>query len=146
MELVIIRTFDNYINANMMLNKLQNNGIECFLKDEFSATINPILSNAIGGIKLMVKDKDVKEATEMLKAIDTEYLLAAKCPNCGKVGLDYITKPGAKNFVTAILTWFVSSYAIAPEHVYYCSNCNWESKTLPEIDPNFVSDNLLDTV
>ncbi len=146
MELIIIRTFDNYISANMTLGKLQNNGIECFLKDEFSATINPILSNAIGGIKLMVKDEDVKEATEILKAMDAEYLQAAKCPKCGKVGLDYISKPGAKNFITAILTWFVSSYAIASEHVYHCSTCGWESKTLPEIDPDLVSDNLLDTV
>lgn len=146
MELKTIRTFDNYINANMTLAKLQNNGIECFLKDEFSATIIPFLGNAIGGIKLMVKDSDEKDAIEMLNAIDTEYLKAAKCPNCGKIGLDYIAKPGSKNFITAILTWLVASYAIAPEHVYHCSTCGWESKTLPEIDPNLVSDNLLDTV
>ena len=43
----------------------------------------------------------------------------------------YIAKPGVANFLTAILTWMFSSYAIAPEHVYRCGNCGYETDQLP---------------
>lgn len=48
MQPVIIRTFDNYFSANIILTRLQDSGIRCFLKDEYTVTIDPILSNAIG--------------------------------------------------------------------------------------------------
>lgn len=132
MELITIRTFDNYITANITLSKLQDCGIECFLKDELTGTIIPLYGIAIGGIKLIVKDTDVKEATDILQKVDTEYLNSMHCPKCGNTGLDYISKQGATNFITAILTWILGSYAIAPQHVYKCANCNWEAKALPE--------------
>ena len=34
--------------------------------------------------------------------------------------------------VTAFLSWLFSSYAISAENVYKCSNCGYESNTLPE--------------
>lgn len=131
MEIVTIRTFDNYFNANITLTRLQDAGIECYLKDEFTVTIDPILSNAIGGIKLVVKDVDVKQALAMLEEMDAIYRQSAVCPQCGNKGLEYISKPGAKNTLTALFTWFLSSYAVAPEQVYQCSKCGWEGKQLP---------------
>ncbi len=58
MNMVTLRTFDNYFLANITLTRLQNAGINCFLKDEHTVTMDPILSNAIGGIKLVVKEED----------------------------------------------------------------------------------------
>ena len=58
MKLVTLRSFDNYFTANITLTKLHADGIECYLKDENTVTIDPMLSNAIGGIKLVVKNED----------------------------------------------------------------------------------------
>jgi hypothetical protein len=132
MELVIVRTFNNYFSANIMLTKLQASGIECYLKDEYTVTIDPILSNAIGGIKLVVKKKDEEEIRKILQEFDKEYMQAATCPNCGAHDFTYIAKPGVTNFVTAILTWLLSNYAIATDYVYRCGNCGYESSTLPD--------------
>ena len=52
MELVTVRTFNNYISANILLAKLRNGGIECYLKDEYTVTMDPFLTNAVGGIKV----------------------------------------------------------------------------------------------
>ncbi len=132
MELITIRTFDNYFSASIVLTRLRDSGIECFLKDEFTVTIDPLLSNAIGGIKLVVKDADVKDALAMLEEIDAAYRAAATCPKCGSTGLEYISKPGASNTITALLTWTFFRYAIAPDMIYHCESCGWEGKQLPD--------------
>jgi predicted RNA-binding Zn-ribbon protein involved in translation (DUF1610 family) len=132
MNLIKVRTFDNYFLANITLTKLQNCGIECYLKDEHTVTMDPILSNAIGGIKLVVKEEEAEEARQLLQQFDEAYLKSIICPNCGKAEITEIIKPGATNFLTAILTWSFSSYAIAANHIYQCSNCGYETKTLPE--------------
>ena len=131
MDFIVLRRFDNYFYANITLTKLQDAGIDCWLKDEHTVTIDPILSNAVGGIKLVVKDTDVEEAIKLLQHFDEEYMRSIKCPNCGQTTITQINKPGATNFITSILTWIFSSYAVATEQVYKCSNCGYESKTMP---------------
>ena len=131
MNLITIKTFDNYFSANIYLTKLRDGGIECYLKDEYTVTIDPILSNAIGGIKLVVKEKDKEEAEKLIKYFDEEYLKSVRCPKCGAADFSYIAKPGITNYSTAILTWIFSSYAVAPIHVYQCGNCGYETESLP---------------
>ena len=131
MELVTVKTFDNYFSANIILTRLQAEGIECYLKDENTVTIDPILSNAIGGIKLVVKKDDELTVTKLLGTYHIEYLLSATCPKCGSNSFSQVTKPTTKNYVTAILTWLFSSYAIAPESIYRCGNCGYECDSLP---------------
>lgn len=131
MELVVIRTFENYFLANITLTKLLDAGVNCWLKDENTVTLDPILTSAIGGIKLVVKDTDVAEANSLLMQFDDEYLKAIKCNRCGAAEISLINKPGPTNFFTAILTWLIASYAVAPEKIYTCNKCGWESKTMP---------------
>ena len=107
-------------------------GVECYLKDEYTVTIDPILCNAIGGIKLVAKKSDETMVKQLLADYETEYLQAATCPKCGGNNFTYITKPGATNYLTAIFTWIFSSYAVAPDYVYHCEQCGYESERLPE--------------
>jgi putative signal transducing protein len=65
-EFVEIRAFDNYIYAHIVLARLQDADIICHLKDEFTITIDPLLSPALGGIKLMVATAQVDRALELL--------------------------------------------------------------------------------
>jgi predicted RNA-binding Zn-ribbon protein involved in translation (DUF1610 family) len=131
MNIITLRSFDNYFLANITLTKLQDAGVECYLKDEHTVTIDPILSNAIGGIKLVVKEEGAAEAVKLLQQFDEEYMSSVKCPQCGENAITQINKPGITNFFTAIFTWFISSYAVATEQVYKCGMCGYESKTLP---------------
>ena len=132
MELVTVKTFDNYFLANIILNRLHAQGVECFLKDEATVTMDPILTNAIGGIKLVVRKENAAAVKEILAGFAREYLQAATCPNCGANQFAYIAKPGVTNFLTAILTTVFASYAVAPNYVYQCGNCGYETKRLPD--------------
>ena len=132
MNMITLRSFDNYFLANITLTKLQDAGIECYLKDENTVTIDPILSNAIGGIKLVVKEADAADAKQLLQQFDEEYLKSVKCLKCNATAITLVTKPGTANYITAIFTWLFSSYAVAAESIYQCSKCGYESKTMPD--------------
>ena len=132
MEIATIRTFDNYFLANILLTKLRHAGIECYLKDEYTVTIDPLLSNAIGGIKLIVKKTDELNARKMLQVFDNEYRNNITCPQCGSHDVLLVPKPSPKNYVAAIASWLFSAYAVSAENIYKCSKCGFESKVLPE--------------
>lgn len=74
MEFIKFLTFDNYLTANLTLNKYLNEGIECYLKDEFTVTIDPLLSNAIGGIKLVVREDCLETAQALYLRLQQENL------------------------------------------------------------------------
>lgn len=132
MDFVTIRTFQNYFTAHILLGRFRDSGIECFLKDEFLVTVDPILSNAVGGIKLVVKKEDEEEANLLLHQFDESYRQSAVCPKCGSKTIELVPKKTTANMATAILTWLFGSYAISVKNVYQCSSCGYESEDLPE--------------
>lgn len=72
-QLTTIRTFDNYIHAHIVKGRLEEEGIQVFIKDEQTVTLYWIYSNAIGGIKLQVLQEDEAKALALLAAMDEEY-------------------------------------------------------------------------
>ncbi len=132
MEYVVVRTFQQYFQAHITMTKLRDAGIVCFLKDEFTVTIDPILTNAIGGIKLLVRKDDENAANELLAHFDEEYRKSAVCPRCGGRNIERVPKQSTPNLFIAILTWVLGSYAISAKNVYQCSNCGYESEELSE--------------
>ncbi|HET9825649.1 MAG TPA: DUF2007 domain-containing protein [Chitinophagaceae bacterium] len=66
MRYVPIQSFDNYIEANIIRGRLEQEQISCWLQNEDMATTFPFLSNSIGGIKLMVPESQVDRAIELL--------------------------------------------------------------------------------
>jgi hypothetical protein len=72
MKFVEVRSYDNYIPAHLMLGQLRSEFINCHLLNENSVTIDPFLSNAIGGIKLMVAESQVNRAIELINEIESK--------------------------------------------------------------------------
>ena len=70
MRFVLLYSFDNYIPAHIALGRLKEEFINCYLQDEYSVTIDPFLSNAIGGIKLMVAESQQERAREILNTLE----------------------------------------------------------------------------
>ncbi len=67
MDYIQIRSYDNYIYAHIVLSMLQDAGINCHLKDEYTITIDPLLSPALGGIKLMVAGSQLERALKLME-------------------------------------------------------------------------------
>ncbi|MDQ6844615.1 MAG: DUF2007 domain-containing protein [Bacteroidota bacterium] len=132
MELIVLRTFNNYFSANILLTKLRDAGIQCYLKDEHTVTMDPLLTNAVGGIKLVIKKEDAEEVFHIMQHFDEEYRRSAICPKCGSHDIDLVPKRSTANMITAILSWLFSDYAVSAENVYQCGKCGFESNDLPE--------------
>ena len=64
---VTIRTFIYPHDAYIIKGRLEAEGIEAFLKDEMTVQVDNFYSNALGGVKLQVKESDIDRATEILE-------------------------------------------------------------------------------
>jgi hypothetical protein len=72
-EWITIVSFTYPLEANLAKGKLESEGIEVFINDELTAQVNNFYSNAIGGVKLIVKDSDYDIAYKIL--IESGYII-----------------------------------------------------------------------
>lgn len=127
MSYTLVNTYDNYIDANLHLMQLQEEGINCWLKDEHTVTIDPILTNAIGGIKLMVHETQTERATDLLRTIINKAKHNKSCIYCNSLNVEYIvTNRKASNWFSAIFTFVLGDMAIGAKKVYHCFDCGKE--------------------
>ena len=70
MEFIILNSYNNYIEAHIAKAVLEEHSIHCWLKDENTITIDPILTNAVGGIKIMIAKEDAQKALEILNQLN----------------------------------------------------------------------------
>jgi hypothetical protein len=63
---VVIRQYLNVPEALLAKSILDSAGIPCFLGDQNIIRLDWFLSNALGGVKLLVKDEDAVAADELL--------------------------------------------------------------------------------
>lgn len=127
MEFITLGSYPNYVDAHIAMGVLEEAGIRCWLKDENTVTIDPILSNAVGGIKLMVVAAQAERAQEMLEKIRRESKALAPCPHCGSENTERVSTPRkASNWASAILGFFLTSFAMPVETVQHCFDCGHE--------------------
>ena len=129
-HLITLAQYYYYPDYAIVKSKLESEGIEVFLRDDITVTIDPFLSNAIGGIKLQVKSSQAEEASKILKTIKLnsdkpenvdEIELGNRifiktysfCPKCDSENVFY----EKHSFLKSIFTNFVKR-----EH--YCQDCN----------------------
>jgi hypothetical protein len=65
-RLVTIATFDEAPKARLAQNALQTAGIQSTVADETLVAMDWLLSNAVGGVKVQVRDEDAERAVEAL--------------------------------------------------------------------------------
>jgi predicted RNA-binding Zn-ribbon protein involved in translation (DUF1610 family) len=127
MDFVVINSYGNYVDAHIAKGVLEEEGINCWLKDENTLTIDPILTNAVGGIKLMVAETQAQRAADILRTLDAKSKSLHPCPNCGSVNVELITTPRkASNWLSALWGFLTFSVAMPVEKVYHCFNCGHE--------------------
>lgn len=129
MKFLAIRSYDNYVPAHIAMGRLKEDGIQGWLMDENTTTVNPILGNAIGGIKLMVPEPEADKAIAILIALEKKHNDSMACPNCFSNNIELVSSPRkATNWLSAISTFFLTNFAIAVEKEYHCFNCKKEFK------------------
>jgi len=83
----ILDVFEYSAEASVMKAKLDSEGIKTMFMDEKTIDSDPLLSQAIGGVKLLVSNDDLERAHELYTKIRTyvkdEQGNEMTCPSCG---------------------------------------------------------------
>lgn len=132
MEFVQLRSFDNYIEANIVLSMLMSANINCHLKDEHLVTIDPFLSPAIGGMKLMVHHAHAERAWELLDEAEEQYLKSIPCPVCRTHALKAVSiAKQHKCKLAALVSMLLNGQSVEVKKIYRCDACGYDFKELP---------------
>jgi DNA-directed RNA polymerase subunit RPC12/RpoP len=153
-KFVTVLTFTFVHEVAVIRGRLEAEGIICFVKDEFTVQVQPFYSNAIGGVKLQVRENDLNQAIEILKEtgyIKEEELQASQelsrlnkhadnqrilmiegkiiCPFCGSEEVVKSKKAGWLFLLTSfvsLLLFMVPTPIL--QKTYYCFDCKQEFK------------------
>jgi putative signal transducing protein len=119
----LIQTYDNYVSAHIAMGALEEKGINCWLRDDNT----PILTSAVGGIKLMVAETQAERAVNLLNELAIEYKKTIKCPHCGSSNVELVNTPRKpSNWVFALFGWVFGNYALTGDKVNHCFDCGNE--------------------
>ncbi len=138
-----IQSFTYPHEAHVVKNYLESNGVEVNMQDEMTAQVNNFYSNAIGGVKLQVKEADVANGQKLLEegGYDNTTQIQKKrkveritkdentnvdlCPYCRSENIAKRKEPNI-----AILVLFLLINALFPifKSHYQCFDCGREWK------------------
>ncbi|GGW55859.1 putative signal transducing protein [Winogradskyella epiphytica] len=128
---VTIARFPYSTEAEIIKGRLESDGIQVFLKDNITIDTDPLVSQAIGGIKLKVLAKDEDKAREILASIQAYSVNddgePISCPNCGKHRIElYSTITNFKSLVSFIIGFISGTLPFSTRYQYKCEDCHTE--------------------
>lgn len=127
---VLVQSFSGAIAARIIVSRLEAEGIDCFLQDELTVQTNWYLSNAVGGVKLFVKEEQVANALQLIKEggygdqFDENLLLDEnEHVNCPKCGSDKIHRRELNKTAIGLSLLLFGLPLIFISKKYECENC-----------------------
>lgn len=128
-----IARFQYSTEAQIIKGRLEAEGISVYLQDHLTIDTDPLVSNAIGGVKLKVLAKDAMKAQHILSTIH-QYSLddegnRIQCPNCNSEKVElFSTIRDFKSLVAFMVGFLFGTLPFHTRYQYKCENCNTEFK------------------
>jgi len=136
-DMVVIRQFRDLPAALLAKGSLVSAGIECALADDNMVRLDWFISNAIGGIRLLVHEQDAADAEQVLSQPIPENFDVdgvgeyeqPRCPKCGSLDVNY-----QELDPTAYMTLVVNVPIPFHRRAWRCHSCKveWEDDGTPE--------------
>ncbi len=134
--LVTVDTAYNSIEADLMKSRLEAEGISVFLLGEYHVQLLWLHSNAIGGIKVQVKESDADRARSLIRLLKESQLEIepekekVQCPNCGSSDI----RLKRKSWRIAFLTFFLCQIPLPfRRNIALCNSCGHKWKSFQKI-------------
>lgn len=131
-EFTKIGSYQYSSEAVIIKGKLESEGVEVFMADNFTIDTDPLVSNAIGGVKLFVRSEQLEKAMSVLAEI-SRYSVDDKgeaiiCSQCGseKVELGTTVKEGKSLFAFLFGFLIAGGMPVYTKYRYRCNSCNNE--------------------
>ena len=123
-----VAVFQYSSEAQILKGRFEAEGIRTFLADNHTIDTDPLVSNAIGGVKLNVLEEDKSAALEILDSIN-RYSVDDEgrqiiCPQCGSSKIDFFTSvTGIKSLTFFLFSFMMYALPIYVKYDYRCENC-----------------------
>ena len=137
MGYILLKTFGNYIEANIAMSMLADEGINCHIEDESSVTLMYMAS----GFRLMVYETQIERAAEIIKNTEAAYLKTISCPVCHQQGFeikyvtenheDVVRKLPLGRMIALMSKMLTREGTTMQVKHYVCENCGKEFEDLP---------------
>lgn len=131
MNWVTVATFTYAIEAHLLRTRLETEGLHPQLKDEHTVTQDPLLSHALGGIKVQVPEQEVALARQVIQAVadlphTTEDQKTLTCPHCGSEQLEpgYVKLRGFAGFLQIVVMFLWMIFPFHQPRAYRCQACD----------------------
>lgn len=140
----IIHSFLYPHEAHLARTFLESEGLESEIRDEFTVQVNNFYSNAIGGVKLLVREEDFDRGIELLTkgefikqhdkpALKIERVFVEKnfkrnvCPFCNSENISIKKDP---NILTILVIFVINAAFPIFKKSYKCYDCGrqWKFK------------------
>jgi predicted RNA-binding Zn-ribbon protein involved in translation (DUF1610 family) len=128
MAMIRLMTCYSIFEAYQIKDKLEAEGIACFLTNENFSSLLPNYSGVMGsGVHIMIEETSLKQASEVIKPDKSESVIA--CPNCNSTEIAFSIgeKPLGKVLVIilSLLIWIPFGNI---KKTYLCKKCGTRFK------------------
>lgn len=129
--MITIARFQYTSEAIITQGRLEAEGVKTFLADSITIETDPLISNAIGGVKLQVWKEDEEKAKAILEEI-IRYSVDEKgslliCPKCKGNKIEMLTSiSDRKSFWGFIIGFIFGALPLYMKHKHICSECRTE--------------------
>ncbi|RNC88375.1 MAG: DUF2007 domain-containing protein [Winogradskyella sp.] len=128
---VTVAKYQYSSEAQIAKGRLEADGIKVFLSDNLTIDTDPLVSNAIGGVKLKVYSENEQDARDILKSIkaysvdDNGQPIA--CPNCGNHHVELFSSIDSFKSLMAFLFGIITfTLPFHTRYKYVCDDCKTE--------------------
>jgi DNA-directed RNA polymerase subunit RPC12/RpoP len=130
-DLVVFETFYNSVEANLLKEYFEQNGIDAVVSGGMFGAIDPLIITAIGGLRLQIPKDQVDKAKECYALYKEAHLTdpVIVCPQCGSTNIKEVYKKWPFTLFFVLLT----STPPPNEISFKCRECGNEWKKLKEI-------------
>lgn len=124
--LVAVASFSYPYEAQIAKSNLESAGIPAYVADENTINMQWLYSNALGGVRVMVAERDFNQAQALLAKDFTDALAAEVqideilCPKCNSKDLEPYSKGKRPAFLAFLLIDFP---LFRVRHGYQCKTC-----------------------
>ena len=134
-DLITLWRYRDLPEALIAHSKLDAEGFDCFLADDNIVRLNWFISNAVGGVRLRVREDDCASALEVLaqeipvsftaEEVGEEYQQPA-CPKCSSLDVVFETM---NRGIALVALWLFSFPVPIPRRSWKCQDCRnrWQA-------------------
>jgi len=132
-KIVTVESYYDPMLAHLAFNRLEYNGMACYIADEYILWAKPYYNQLLGGVKLRVFEKDLEKCREILAVqydipeqsdFEGDNNINNRCTHCGSADTRYGIATEPKFHLLSLLVSFFFFVPVYFRNAWHCFNCH----------------------